>query len=75
MDVSKDWRRWQKEDPEIYRATDLFMEAVDWIVHWLTGNLKRLVRHSRVKCILIKGRGYPGQELFKGPDPMTEDFI
>ena len=21
-----------KEDPEIYRATDLFMEAVDWIV-------------------------------------------
>lgn len=64
-----------KEDPEIYRATDLFMEAVDWIVYWLTGNLKRTGGILGVNAFWIKGRGYPDRSFLKALDPMMEDLV
>lgn len=63
-----------REDPEIYRKTDLFMEAVDWIVYWLTGNLKRTGGVLGVNAFWIKGRGYPDRDFLRALDPEMEDL-
>ena len=40
MDVSKDYAGWQKRTLKYTGQPICFMEAVDWIVYWLTRKLK-----------------------------------
>ncbi|MGG4037731.1 ribulokinase [Heyndrickxia ginsengihumi] len=55
-----------KEDPEIYAKTDCFIEAGDWLVWQLSGNLKRSICHSGYKA-MWQGK-YPSKEYFRSLD-------
>lgn len=62
-----------EEDPELYYAADYFMEAVDWIVFALTGELTRNYGILGVNAFWIKGRGFPDREFLKGLSPELEN--
>lgn len=63
-----------KEAPEIYNATDQFVEAADWVISQLTGNLVRNSCTAGYKAIWHKQEGYPSNEFFKALDPRLEDL-
>ncbi len=76
---SSEWffsKLWQTldEDPEVYNAADLFVEAADWIVWQLTGNYTRNECTLGYKTMWIKDAGgFPSREFFKSLDPRLED--
>ncbi len=76
--VSPEWmlpKAWQmaEEAPEIYRETDYFLEAADWIVWQLTGQLTR--NHCMaVKALWKNETGYPKGASLKLLHPLLEDF-
>jgi L-ribulokinase len=63
------------EDPEIYEATDRFIEAADWIVWQLTGEEKRNTCTAGYKGMWIKGKGFPSEEFFRTLHPRLENVI
>ena len=63
-----------KEDPEVYDRTAYFMEAVDWIVFALTGELTRNYGILGVNAFWIKGKGFPEKEFLKGLSPELENI-
>lgn len=63
------------EAPEIYRATDRWIEAADWIVWMMTGAETRNSCTAGYKAIWNKQRGYPPKEFFKALDPMLENCV
>ncbi|MDZ7373588.1 MAG: ribulokinase [candidate division KSB1 bacterium] len=63
------------EDPEMYVLADQFLEAGDWIVLQLTGELKRSSCHAGYKAIWQKGIGYPSREFFRALDPRLENLV
>jgi L-ribulokinase len=73
--ISSEWmiaKIWQilNEAPEVYEHADLFLEATDWVIAQLTGNLD--VRNSCTagyKAIWHKREGYPDQDFFAALDP------
>lgn len=73
--ISSEWmvaKAWQilNEAPEIYERADRFMEAADWVVFRMTGNLD--IRNSCTagyKAIWHKQEGYPSREFFASLDP------
>lgn len=62
-----------EEDPDIYRAADYFMEAVDYIVFRLTGQNTRTNGILGVNAFYIEGRGYPDREFARALNPLMED--
>ena len=70
-----------EEAEEIYEAADLFIEAGDWIVMMLTGELTRNGCAAGYKALYSKeaelktGFGYPSKEFFKELNPKLENFI
>lgn len=77
--ISAEWmmaKIWQilNEAPDIYANTDLFMEAADWVVYKLTGELKRNSCTAGYKAIWHKQEGYPGREFYKALDPRLENL-
>lgn len=67
--ISSEWmlpKIWQvlEEAPEIYEATDRFIEAGDWIVLQLTGQERRSSCNAGYKAIWDKKEGYPSPEFF-----------
>jgi L-ribulokinase len=77
--ISAEWmiaKVWQilNEAPAIYNRTDLFLEAADWVVGKLTGNLVRNSCTAGYKAIWHKQDGYPSTEFFKSLDPRLEDL-
>ncbi|MBP3965008.1 ribulokinase [Paenibacillus lignilyticus] len=71
---SSEWmiaKIWQiaNESSEIYEATDLFMEAADWIVMQMTGNPVRNSCTAGYKAIWHKQEGYPSDSFFTALDP------
>ena len=63
------------EDPELYERADQFIEAGDWIVLQLTGQVKRSSCHAGYKAIWQKGTGYPSKEFFKALHPRLENLV
>lgn len=78
--ISSEWlipKLWQilNEAPEIYEATDQFVEATDWMVAQLTGSLKRNSCTAGYKAIWHKQDGYPSTEFFKALDERLEYVV
>ncbi|RXI96259.1 ribulokinase [Anaerobacillus alkaliphilus] len=77
--ISSEWmiaKIWQilNEDEEIYEITDRFLEATDWVVFKLTGNMTRNSCTAGYKSIWHKQEGYPSKDFFKALDPRLEDL-
>lgn len=62
-----------EETPEVYRAADYFIEAVDYIPFLLTGHLYRNRGVLGVNAFWIEGRGYPDGEFCRNLHPLMED--
>ena len=78
--VSSEWMlpkilQMLEEDPELYEETDLFVEAGDWLVWQLTGNLTRNATMSGYKAMWNKRVGYPSCEFMKAVHPRLEHFF
>ncbi|MBB2480699.1 ribulokinase [Bacillus sp. APMAM] len=78
--ISSEWmfpKLWQilNEAPEIYQAADQMVEAADWVIYQLTGELKRNSCTAGYKAIWHKQDGYPSREFFKALDPRLENVV
>jgi L-ribulokinase len=62
-----------EEDPELYRRTDRWVEAADWIVWQLTGRYLRNACTAGYKGILQDGR-YPDEEFLAALNPDFAGF-
>ena len=58
--------------PEVYAATDVFCEAMDWLTWHLTGRLTFAAGSSGYKRILQNGR-YPSREFLRQVNPGLEN--
>ncbi len=63
------------EAPDVYAATDRFIEAADWIVWQLTGEQKRNTCTAGYKAMWVKGQGFPSSDFFRALDPRLENVI
>ncbi len=63
------------EAPEIYEATDRFIEAADWIVWQLTGLEKRNTCTAGYKAMWVKGKGFPSRGFFRALHPRLENVV
>lgn len=77
--LSSEWmlaKVWQvlDEAPDIYEATDQIVEATDWVISQLTGNLVRNSCTAGYKAVWNKQSGYPTKEFFKAMDPRLENL-
>jgi L-ribulokinase len=77
--ISSEWmiaKVWQilDEAPEIYDAADQFLEATDWVIAQLSGNILRNSCTAGYKAIWHKQEGYPSREYFKALDPRLENL-
>jgi L-ribulokinase len=78
--ISSEWmipKVWQilNEAPEIYAAADQILEATDWVISQLTGEVKRNSCTAGYKAIWHKQEGYPSKEFFKALDPRLENVV
>lgn len=78
--ISSEWmipKIWQilNEAPEVFEATDQFVEATDWITSQLCGNLIRNSCTAGYKAIWNKKEGYPSKEFLKLLDPALENLV
>ncbi len=74
--VSGEWllpKAWQilEEAPEVYEAADCFIEAGDWIVRQLTGELTRNTCALGYKASYTED-GYPSREFLRALNPRLE---
>ncbi|WP_223066152.1 ribulokinase [Paenibacillus caui] len=58
-----------RDDPEVYEAADLWLEAGDWMVFRLTGELSRSSSTSGFKALWSKREGYPDPHFLSMLDP------
>lgn len=77
--ISSEWmiaKVWQilDEAPEIYDRADMFLEAADWVISQMTGNVARNSCTAGYKAIWHKQEGYPSKEFFKALDPRLENL-
>lgn len=78
--VSSEWafpKLWQvlNEAPDIYEAMDLWVEAGDWIVWQMTGNLARNSCAAGYKALYNKRAGFPESAFFAALDPRLAHVI
>ena len=78
--ISSEWmlpKIWQvlEEAPEIYEATDRFIEAGDWLVLQLTGKERRSSCNAGYKAIWDKKEGYPSPEFFAALHPRLKNVV
>jgi L-ribulokinase len=78
--ISSEWlfpKVWQilNEAPEIYDAADQILEATDWVISELTGEISRNSCTAGYKAIWHKQDGYPSREFFKALDPRLENVV
>lgn len=55
--------------PEVYEATDNFMEAGDYLVSLLTGQVTRCMCHAGYKLLWNEEDGYPSGDFLKALHP------
>jgi L-ribulokinase len=58
-----------EEDREVYEACDVFLEATDWIVWWLTGQLVRQSTTAGYKAMWSPTEGLPSGAYFEAAYP------
>lgn len=78
--ISSEWaipKIWQvlDEAPEIYDATDRYIEAADWIIWQLCGRETRNSCTAGYKEIWNKKNGFPSDDFFKTLDPRLEHVV
>ncbi|GKU81908.1 ribulokinase [Niallia sp. NCCP-28] len=78
--ISSEWmfpKIWQilNEAPEIYAEADQILEATDWVISELTGEVVRNSCTAGYKAIWHKKNGYPSKEFFKALDPRLENVV
>ncbi len=78
--ISSEWlfpKLWQiaNEAPDVYEDMDQFVEAADWVVSLLTGELKRNSCTAGYKAIWHKQDGYPARDFFKNLDERLENVV
>ena len=78
--ISSEWfipKVWQvlNEDPEVYNATDKFIEATDWVIMQLTGKETRNSCTAGYKAVWHKQEGFPRKEFLKTLDPKLENLF
>jgi L-ribulokinase len=78
--ISSEWlfpKVWQilNEAPEIYEAADQILEATDWVISELTGEINRNSCTAGYKAIWHKQDGYPSNAFFKALDPRLENVV
>ena len=61
--------------PNVYAAADTFIEAGDYIVSLLTGEMKRSICQAGFKASWNKKTGYPSKAFFKELDPRLENVV
>jgi L-ribulokinase len=61
-----------REAPDVYAAADRFVEAGDWVVAELTGQMKRNSCAAGYKAAWRKTEGYPSRDYFAAVDPRLE---
>ncbi len=65
-----------REDEELYRLTDTYIEACDWIVMQMTGNLIRGSACLGLNAFYNEDEGgYPDREFFTAIDPRFGDVV
>lgn len=60
------------EAPEVFAATEKWIEAADWIIWQMTGKESRSACCAGYKGLWNKGTGYPSNSFFKALDPRLE---
>lgn len=75
--ISSEWSipkllQMYEEDQEIYEQTDVWVEAVDWIVWQLTGIENHSYSTMEFKAIWDQKEGFPAQEFFRKLAPGFE---
>lgn len=78
--ISSEWaipKIWQvlDEKEEIYNAADMFIEAADWIVWQLCGNVTRNSCTAGYKELWNKTMGYPSKDFFAALDKRLENVV
>ncbi|WP_347549142.1 ribulokinase [Pseudalkalibacillus hwajinpoensis] len=78
--ISSEWmiaKIWQvlNEDPDIYHQADRFLEATDWVVLQMTGNVTKNSCTAGYKALWHKDEGYPPKDFFKALDPAMETLV
>lgn len=63
-----------EEAPEIYKATDRFLEAADYLVLQLTGKEARNNCCAGCKALWSKADGYPSKAFLSALDPRLRDL-
>ncbi len=63
------------EAPDIYDATDRFIEAADWVIWRLTGIETRNSCTAGYKAIWSKQNGFPDADYFGALDPRLADIV
>ncbi len=63
-----------QERPDIYAQTERFVEAADWVIWQLTGNLARNTCTAGYKAMLQDG-DFPSDAYFKALDPAFENVV
>lgn len=61
--------------PQIYRAADVWLEAGDWFVWQLTGNLVRSTCQAGYKACWNRRDGYPSAAFFAALHPDMADVL
>jgi L-ribulokinase len=77
--VSSEWElakglQLLEEDPDVYRATQRWVEAADWIVWQLCGAYVRNACTAGYKGLLQDG-AYPSRDFLAALNPAFEDFV
>jgi len=78
--ISSEWlfpKIWEtlNKDPEVYEASNGFIEGADWIVLQLTGNERRNSCTAGYKAIWEKETGYPSDDFFAALDPRLRHVV
>lgn len=77
--ISSEWylpKVWQvlDEAPEVYEATDKFIEATDWVIMQLTGRETRNSCTAGYKAIWHKKEGFPRKNFLRALDEKLENL-
>lgn len=77
--TSSEWmlaKIWQilDEAPDVFDSADLFMEAADWVVMQMTGNLARNSCTAGYKALWHKRDGFPSAAFLEALDPRLADL-
>ncbi len=64
-----------REDPEIYQAAYVFLEAADWLTWNLTGELRRSGNMAAYKAMWTPEEGYIPQDVLMELDPGLENLV